>query len=70
MQTLYNNFFFSFELAKLPNLEIALGYIGTIFGSRAANRIAQIANMYGLKINQDQVLQGIGFYGFCHSSRA
>jgi len=46
-----------FELAKLPNLEIALGYIGTIFGSRAANRIAQIATMYGLKINQDQVLQ-------------
>jgi len=46
-----------FELAKLPNLEIALGCIGTIFGSRAANRIAQIANMYGLRINNEQVLQ-------------
>jgi len=46
-----------FELAKIPNLEIALGTVMTIFGPRAATRVAQIANMYGLKFNQDKVLQ-------------
>ena len=51
------NFFFSWDLAKIPNMEIALGCITTIFGSRAAQRIAILMNLYGLKLNQDKVLQ-------------
>ena len=38
-------------------MEIALGCITTIFGSRAAQRIAILMNLYGLKLNQDKVLQ-------------
>jgi len=47
----------SWDLAKIPNMEIALGCITTIFGSRAAQRIAILMNLYGLKLNQDKVLQ-------------
>ena len=50
-------FLFSWDLAKIPNMEIALGCITTIFGSRAAQRIAILMNLYGLKLNQDKVLQ-------------
>ena len=52
-----SNCFFSWDLAKIPNMEIALGCITTIFGSRAAQRIAILMNLYGLKLNQDKVLQ-------------
>jgi hypothetical protein len=45
----------SFELAKIPNLEIALGCITTVFGSRASQRITLILSLCGLKANQELV---------------
>ena len=38
-------------MAKLPNLEIALGCIANIFGGRALSRLRLVLTLHGIKCN-------------------